>query len=167
MEGEDVPHHRAFKAPRPRDVSDAGGARGGTKSSGPRRDRQEMGGGMKNNTGGNKNDSKRKSEKEAESEAAQAAVATLFFGQLPFETKAADITPWLKTVLKRDGCAEDIKSVRLAGGDGTGRKFKGEWGVPITQIISPYIAHSLWFPSRLFHSARTDAETTHSRRTFL
>lgn len=33
--------------------------------------------------------------------------------------------PWLKTILRREGCADDIHAVRLAGGGGTNKKFKG------------------------------------------
>ena len=55
---------------------------------------------------------------------------TLFFGQMPFDTKASDIMPWLKANLTRHGCGFDIKDIRMAGGDGTGmpgqaKKFKG------------------------------------------
>ena len=55
---------------------------------------------------------------------------TLFFGQMPFDTKVSDIMPWLKANLTRHGCGFDIKDIRMAGGDGTGvpgqaKKFKG------------------------------------------
>jgi len=57
-------------------------------------------------------------------------IHTLFFGQMPFDTKVSDIMPWLKANLTRHGCGFDIKDVRMAGGDGTGvpgqaKKFKG------------------------------------------
>jgi hypothetical protein len=57
-------------------------------------------------------------------------VHTLFFGQMPFDTKSSDIMPWLKANLTRHGCGFDIKDIRMAGGDGTGtpgkaKKFKG------------------------------------------
>ena len=55
---------------------------------------------------------------------------TLFFGQMPFDTKAKDIEPWLKANLNRQGCGRDIGQIRMAGGDGEGtpgkqKKFKG------------------------------------------
>ena len=55
---------------------------------------------------------------------------TLFFGQMPFDTKASDIMPWLKANLTRHGCGFDIKEIRMAGGNGMGtpgkdKKFKG------------------------------------------
>ena len=52
-------------------------------------------------------------------------LTTIFLGQLPYDTKVEDIVPWLKTILKRSGCAEDIHAVRLAGGAQTNKKFKG------------------------------------------
>ena len=52
-------------------------------------------------------------------------LTTLFFGQMPYDTKVEDIVPWLKTILKREGCAGDIHAVRLAGGGPTNKKFKG------------------------------------------
>ena len=57
-------------------------------------------------------------------------IHTLFFGQMPFDTKSSDIMPWLKANLTRHGCGFDIKDIRMAGGDGTGtpgkaKKFKG------------------------------------------
>lgn len=55
---------------------------------------------------------------------------TLFFGQMPFDTKAKDIAPWLKANLNRQGCGRDVGQIRMAGGDGEGtpgkqKKFKG------------------------------------------
>jgi len=57
-------------------------------------------------------------------------IHTLFFGQMPFDTKAKDIEPWLKANLNRQGCGRDIGQIRMAGGDGEGtpgkqKKFKG------------------------------------------
>ena len=52
-------------------------------------------------------------------------ITTLFFGQMPYDTKVEHIVPWLKTILRREGCADDIHAVRLAGGGGTNKKFKG------------------------------------------
>ena len=54
---------------------------------------------------------------------------TLFFGQMPFDTKAKDIEPWLKANPNRQGCGRDIGQIRNGGGDGEGdasrEKFKG------------------------------------------
>ena len=44
---------------------------------------------------------------------------------MPYDTKVEHIVPWLKTILRREGCADDIHAVRLAGGGGTNKKFKG------------------------------------------
>jgi len=57
-------------------------------------------------------------------------IHTLFFGQMPFDTKAKDIEPWLKANVNRQGCGRDIGQIRMAGGDGEGtpgkqKKFKG------------------------------------------
>ena len=84
-----------------------------------------------------KKEKKEKKEK-VKKDGARAAVATamapeihtLFFGQMPFDTKASDIMPWLKANLTRHGCGFDVKDIRMAGGDGTGvpgqaKKFKG------------------------------------------
>ena len=49
----------------------------------------------------------------------------MFFGQMPYDTKVEHIVPWLKTILKREGCANDIHAVRLAGGGASDKKFKG------------------------------------------
>ena len=37
---------------------------------------------------------------------------TLFFGQMPFDTKAKDIAPWLKANLNRQGCGRDIGQIQ-------------------------------------------------------
>jgi hypothetical protein len=57
-------------------------------------------------------------------------IHTLFFGQMPFDTKVSDIKPWLLANLNRHGCGRDIEEIRMAGGDGEGKpgqskKFKG------------------------------------------
>ena len=52
-------------------------------------------------------------------------ITTLFFGQMPYDTKVEHIVPWLKTILRREGCANDVHAVRLAGGGATNKKFKG------------------------------------------
>lgn len=52
-------------------------------------------------------------------------ITTLFFGQMPYDTKVEHIVPWLKTILRREGCADEVHAVRLAGGGGTNKKFKG------------------------------------------
>lgn len=74
------------------------------------------GGGVKNG----EEKEKRKWEKEKPLE-----LTTMFLGQMPYDTKVEDIVPWLKTILKREGCAGDIHAVRLAGGGGSNKKFKG------------------------------------------
>ncbi len=52
-------------------------------------------------------------------------LTTLFIGQMPYDTKVEHIVPWLKTILKREGCAGDVHAVRLAGGGTSNRKFRG------------------------------------------
>ena len=77
----------------------------------------------KSSDGGDEGDEKRPT-------ATPVEIHTLFFGQMPFDTKSSDIMPWLKANLTRHGCGFDIKDIRMAGGDGTGtpgkaKKFKG------------------------------------------
>jgi hypothetical protein len=63
--------------------------------------------------------------KDGDEKKAPEELTTLFFGQMPYDTKVEDIVPWLKTILKREGCAGDVHAVRLAGGGSSNKKFKG------------------------------------------
>jgi hypothetical protein len=103
----EVDRHRANKRPKGEgDGTDAGGG-GGGKGKG------------KGKGKGDGEDAEGAGEKKPPLD-----LTTLFFGQMPFDTKVEDIVPWLKTILKREGCAGDVHAVRLAGGGASNKKFK-------------------------------------------
>ena len=63
---------------------------------------------------------------------------TLFFGQMPFDTKAKDIAPWLKANLNRQGCGRDVGQIpewleaTAKGRRGSRKSLKGlrSWILP-------------------------------------
>jgi RNA recognition motif-containing protein len=100
---------------------DDDGARDGGEE--PKRTKKEEKGEKKKRDGESKDEKKNATTNKRE-------IHTLFFGQMPFDTKAKDIEPWLKANLNRQGCGRDIGQIRMAGGDGEGtpgkqKKFKG------------------------------------------
>ena len=87
-------------------------------------------GGEKKRRKEKKEEKKDATDDDAQTKTKKNEIHTLFFGQMPFDTKAKDILPWLKANLNRQGCGRDIGQIRMAGGDGEGtpgkqKKFKG------------------------------------------
>ena len=87
-------------------------------------------GGEKKRRKEKKEEKKDATDVDAQTKTKKNEIHTLFFGQMPFDTKAKDILPWLKANLNRQGCGRDIGQIRMAGGDGEGtpgkqKKFKG------------------------------------------
>ena len=130
-DSEAVPKRTPFAAKRREESDDVKKSKKEKKEKKSKRDREGGGGGDSEKE---KHEANKRPKKGDEGEGKKGKgdkkdsspeITTLFFGQMPYDTKVEHIVPWLKTILRREGCAEDVLAVRLAGGGGTNKKFKG------------------------------------------